>query len=230
MRMNLLILAVGISFGVAARYLIKPGDVDASDSPAIVYAESVPILPANPLVPPLHIPGLRPQVDLTKAAAPDFVANWDQFAHDDRAQFHAHGEQICASGCAASRHPTKELTKKSFRDLMRQFARQPISENSLALETLLYFGRQTRLMIEKEGFEPLNQERADFLWRELGRGHASIAIRVIDENGEIRSWAPVTKVPLDRRHVFSMETNNVQPLVTSGTVKRVGLHHLWTRL
>ena len=37
-------------------------------------------------------------------------------------------------------------------------------------------------------------------------------------------------VPLDRRHEFDMQVNNVQPLITSGTVKRVGLYHLWNRL
>jgi hypothetical protein len=37
-------------------------------------------------------------------------------------------------------------------------------------------------------------------------------------------------VPLDRRHVFKMDTKDLPPLITSGTVKRVGLHHLWTRL
>jgi len=37
-------------------------------------------------------------------------------------------------------------------------------------------------------------------------------------------------VPFDRRHVFEMKTNSLQPLVTSGTVKRVGLNHAWIRL
>jgi hypothetical protein len=46
----------------------------------------------------------------------------------------------------------------------------------------------------------------------------------------VRSWLDPTEVPFDRRHVFEMEASGVQPLVTSGTVKRVGLYHLWTRL
>jgi len=52
----------------------------------------------------------------------------------------------------------------------------------------------------------------------------------LDEAGEVRSWLPATRVPLDRRHEFDMEVHDVQRLITSGTVKRVGLDHLWTRL
>ena len=55
-------------------------------------------------------------------------------------------------------------------------------------------------------------------------------VRVVDEHREIRCWLLPTSVPFDRRHVFELETANVQPLVVSGTVKRVGLNHLWTRL
>jgi hypothetical protein len=86
------------------------------------------------------------------------------------------------------------------------------------------------LLIESEGFGPLDAERSRFLWNELARSHAHVSIRLVDEHGEIRSWLEPTEVPFDRRHVFNMKTRRVQPLVTSGTVKRVGLYHLWTRL
>lgn len=152
------------------------------------------------------------------------------FSPDKRALFEPHGEQVCASGCAVSRHPTKELTKTVFRQLLQQFMHEPISEDSQALETLLFYGRQTREMVKEYGIGPLDPLRAAVLQEELTRTHAKIAIRVVDENGVVRSSLPLTSVPLDRRHVFSMDVNKVQPLVTSGTVKRVGLHHLWTRL
>lgn len=149
---------------------------------------------------------------------------------DDRAVFEPHGEQVCASGCAVSRHPTEELTTHHYHQLLDQFADDPISEDSNALETLLFFGRQTSEMIDNEGTGLLDPWRAAFLRAELSQTHAKIAIRVVDENGDVRTSLPSTRVPLDRRHVFSMDVNNVQPLVTSGTVKRVGLYHLWTRL
>jgi len=117
-----------------------------------------------------------------------------------------------------------------FRQLLAQFAREPIDETSRAFETLLYYGPQAKKLLDSEGTAPLDPVRASVLRGELSRTHARIAIRVLDEHGAVRTSLPPTRVPLDRRHVFVMETNNVQPLETSGTVKRVGLHHLWNRL
>jgi len=155
---------------------------------------------------------------------------FDTFAHDEGAAFHAHGEQLCASGCAASRHPTDSLSEEYFNELMAEYSQQSMTQDSPALEKLLYYGPQTRKLIEQNGFSPLNSERATFLWEELETTHAKISIRVIDESGTIRTWLEPTLVPFDRRHVFKMETSNLQPLVTSGTIKRVGLNHLWVRL
>jgi hypothetical protein len=172
------------------------------------------------LVPPAPISGVSHSILTTSL----------HVSADDRAVFEPHGEQVCASGCAVSRHPTEELTTHQFHQLLNQFAEQPISEDSNALETLLFFGRQTSELIDKQGTGSLDPWRAEFLRAELLQAHAKISIRVVDENGTVRTSLPPTRVPLDRRHVFSMDVNNVQPLVTSGTVKRVGLYHLWTRL
>ena len=158
----------------------------------------------------------------------DFAS--DVFDHDDRAIFEPHGEEVCASGCAASRHPTEKLTEQEYNRLIRAFANEPISENSQAYEALLYYGRQTRDMLNRLGSGPLDDLRVAALRKELKRTHVFVQLRVLDEKGEVRSWLPSTRVPLDRRHVFDMEVNRVQPLITSGTVKRVGLYHLWTRL
>lgn len=184
------------------------------------------------LVPPIRVPGYEASsgaLDRNQLMT-SLENSFNDFWHDENAVFHAHGEEVCASGCAASRHPTEELTADHFQQLLGQFARQPVSEDSSALEELLYFGPQTKKMIEQDGFGPLDSQRATFLWDELKITHAKISIRVVDESGKIRTWLEPTLVPFDRRHVFKMETNNLQPLVTSGTVKRVGLDHIWVRL
>ncbi len=152
------------------------------------------------------------------------------FAHGDRAVFEPHGDQVCASGCAASRHPTMPLVNTEFHQLLHEFASQPIDESSPAFEKLLYYGKQTQERLQRYGHGSLDPLRKMALQRELKKTHASVQIRLVDEHGEVRSWLPPTSVPLDRRHVFDMEAKGVQPLVTSGTVKRVGLYHLWTRL
>lgn len=145
------------------------------------------------------------------------------------ATFEPHGEQLCASGCSLSRHPTTSLSGSRFRELISELPNGEMDQSNESLETLLYFGTQTIARLEEGGFE-LDSAWRDFLDEELARSYASVQIRVVDENGVVRSWLAPTSVPLDRRHVFEMETDNVQPLVTSGTVKRVGLNHVWTRL
>ncbi len=229
MKVRLAILVIGVLLGLVYKWGLT-GWVDAEsslssqdDTKAPIGGEENPTY-VDPLVPPANV--FNPS-DPGPAILPmpqgDFTA-------DERALFEPHGDQVCASGCAVSRHPTKELAKTAYRRLLEQFLREPISEDSPALESLLFFGRQTQQMIAEHGIGPLDSERAEVLQKELTRTHAKITIRVVDENGVVRSSLPWTSVPLDRRHVFSMNVNKVQPLVTSGTVKRVGLHHLWTRL
>ncbi|MCA9264359.1 MAG: hypothetical protein KDA60_10945 [Planctomycetales bacterium] len=152
------------------------------------------------------------------------------FEHDPRAIFEPHGTQVCASGCAVSRHPTPRLQRLEFDLLLQRYARQPMDDSSLALETLLFYGPQTQAMIVQAGLRGLDEERREFLLQELRREHAEVSIRVVDEQGVLRGWVDRVRVPLDRRHVFAMQTRDLPAFVTSGTVKRVGLDHLWTRL
>jgi len=175
--------------------------------------------PNDPLIPPIVLePGsIGSKIPL-------------DFSHDIRATFEPHGNQVCASGCAASSHPTGELLDFEFDELKNQYALGPMDQTNRALETLLYYGPQTRAMLESHGSFPLDFKRLDFLQHELAKTHAFISFRIVDENGIVRTYMPPTRIPLDRRHVFEMETHNLPGLVTSGTVKRVGLHHLWTRL
>lgn len=197
----------------------------------------------DPLIPPIELPGLvATQTDDGHASAwvlpkwgttqlgPRWPIDLGRFEHDRRAIFHAHGEQVCASGCAASRHPTKELSSQLFRKLLSEYSQGPLTEDNLALEALLYYGPQTLQYLDASARATLDTSYDRFLVRELQRTKTVISIRVIDESGIVRSWIDEAQVPLDRRHVFAMETRRIQPLVTSGTVKRVGLDYLWTRL
>ena len=215
--------------------LALPGSKDTDSGQGNGGADGTPLtdVDADPSseVPPLVIPDLiGTDQSLPEVSYVDVSRAFDRFTHDEHAHFHAHGNTECASGCAASRHPTEKLDEQSFHELLDQYAGDPMDETSSALESLLYFGPQTKEMIQKHGFGPLDRARADFLWSELKITHALISIRVVDEKGIVRSWLKPTRVPFDRRHEFEMEVDKVQPNETSGTVKRVGLYHLWTRL
>lgn len=235
MRVRFYSVAIGLCLGITLKWALADlyqsnatidsktsyGDISSPDQRQPEgYIE--PLVPAIKVAGPAQFPG---------GEAHNYTStSVDPFTHDPQASFHAHGQQVCASGCAASNHPTGKLTTAHFKGLMGQFASQPIDETSSAFEELLFYGPQTRKLIEQEGFEGLDRLRASVLWAELQRTHALVSVRVVDEHGEVRSHLEPTRVPFDRRHVFTMETNNLQPLVTSGTVKRVGLYHLWARL
>ncbi len=254
MSRNYMLIAAGVLLAAAA---VVHFTGQASREPAPPIADVDPGNSANrppaslghklvdPLVPPIQIEGINAgrlgiHDPFDDGHSP--VAMWDpdslvgriaataDFSKDNVAHFHPHGEEVCASGCAASRHPTKQLTREHFHELLAQYATEPMDETSFALESLLYFGRQTQELLKEDGDAPLDPLRSGLLQDELKKTHAKIEIRVVDEFGEIRTWLPPTRVPLDRRHEFDMQVSNVQPLITSGTVKRVGLYHLWNRL
>lgn len=250
MKSRIWLVVIGVCLGLLARWAVGGPEVSdflprtfstpyqELDEPAADESQEsidLPIINQSQdtgLVPPIRVPGIEANSGMldNETVLVATQRSFDTFFYGDSATFEAHGEQICASGCAASRHPTDTLTQSYFHELLDRFAVEPLSENSPALEELLYFGPQTKSMIEDSGFSPLDSSRASLLWEQLQISHAKISIRVVDESGEVRTWLEPTLVPFDRRHVFKMETNNLQPLVTSGTVKRVGLNHLWVRL
>ena len=190
-----------------------------NDSRVAAVSRPDALQPDDPLIPPI-------QPDLLYSPLPMDT----DFSHDTRATFHGHGDQICASGCAVSRHPTDKLTKPHYLRLLAQCAASDLNADNMAYEALLYFGRQTMSMIASFGTPHLSDDKRSTILRELGRQHARVSIRVVDQWGQKRSWVDEVRVPLDRRHVFEMQTSGLPPLVTSGTVKRVGQDHLWTRL
>lgn len=177
------------------------------------------------LVPPIISSSLHTTA-WNSEARPDL----SPFDHDELAIFEPHGDELCASGCALSRHPTGELTPGRFNELLEQYSKQPPDAASQSLEELLYFGPQTQALLDRQRCDVLGIQHAERLAHELTRTHAKISIRVIEQDGTKRCWLPPTRVPFDRRHVFEMKTESLQPLVTSGTIKRVGLNHIWARL
>jgi hypothetical protein len=148
-----------------------------------------------------------------------------------RALAQPHGSKTCASGCAANNHPTPPLLKDEFHRLMGLYSQEPMSDKSEGLEYLLYYGRQSQLFLDHLGRGPLDAERETFLRRELGREHVYVELRIVDEAGVVRLWNKPARVPLDVRYGFDFQTKDLQPIEEStGTVKRVGLYHLWQRI
>ena len=252
---NILLVSVGIALGLLARSALGPPesenpfprqysepirfdveDVDDADS----FPDDDLELPSEStekdsdeaavwggVVPPLLLPAGSNAV----ATGPSWSRiDFSPFEHDERAIFEPHGEQVCASGCALSRHPTRRLTRWRFEELMDRLSTARGEASYRVWDELVYYGAQSRQFLESYPLDRLRGESVSRLRRELARDHVRIQIRVVDQHGAVCSWLPETRIPLDRRHVFDMETDGLQSLVTSGTVKRVGMDHLWVRL
>ena len=135
---------------------------------------------------------------------------------------------VCV-GCGDARHPTRRLNENEFRDLMRSYAAEPYGGGS-ALDALCYYGPQALFMLDAVGGCEVEPARADLLRRELKRDHVYFSVRVIDENGVERLTLKDSYTPFDANvHHHLSATKYVPPCEISGTIKRVGLHHIWAR-
>lgn len=174
---------------------------------------------------PMHSEA-RPVVYETNAVTPERDYQGEVFP-----KLEPHGVQLCASGCALSRHPTPELPKQKFLDLVQAYSTEPMSEDSPALEELLFFGAQAKYYLRNSEEIALDAQRLAFLKKELSRDKVVAEFRILDDSGVVRVGLPPTEVGLDRRYVFEpLNTQDFQPPEASGTVKRVGLNHVWQRI
>ena len=141
--------------------------------------------------------------------------------------------EVCATGCAAVPAPDLDLGRSEFERLVRDFGREPLTGGP-ALETLLFHGASARGWIDYLGsaaLEPLGAERAALLTAELDRDQALLSVRVTDADGNERFTLDRVRVPLaEKQHLHPDAALDLQLPEVSGTVQRVGLNHLWTRL
>lgn len=139
------------------------------------------------------------------------------------------GDGCSATGCSveAPDAPASE----EMAELLKTYAAAPVDESSQALDTLLFHGAHTAAYLAANGAEPLDVAHHRFLSRELGRTHVIVDMRVVDEHGVVRARLGERRVPIGKKthHWFTERTGDLQSFDTSGTVVRVGLHHLWSR-
>ena len=159
--LRIAIVAIGISLGTLLEWI--PEGVDLSLFLPAQKNGRTDTLYQDPLIGAAIVTGIKPA---TASGTFDPLAAYlgagGLFLHDRRATFHAHGDRMCASGCAASRHPTETLSREQFFALRQEMARGPLDETNQALETLLYYGRQSRDLLSREGFGPLGPLQGDF--------------------------------------------------------------------
>ena len=138
---------------------------------------------------------------------------------------------MCATGCSAATIEVEGLSEQAFEELLEQYSEHAFDEPTRALETLLFYSTDVRELTERLGLGALDAEHAEFLEREIERGHAQLSVRMLGEEGEERLRLGPVRVPLnEKQHLLPERSLNLQVPEISGTVRRVGVTHLWTRL
>ena len=139
-------------------------------------------------------------------------------------------EPGCAGGCSLAAHDVPTLSDADYRRLLEDFAAASEDVEGGALDTLLFHGADVRAFLEREPIT-MSAERLALLDRELSRTHARVFLRVIDDEGKVHTQVDGARVPLDeKQHLAGSNPSLLRPHEFNGTVKRVGQHHLWTRM
>ena len=145
-------------------------------------------------------------------------------------------ERICATGCAVGSGELEGPTRAELETLLDGLRDSPLDADNLALATLLFHGARVGRMLDGlDGLDGLC-DRLDppteaFLRRELERRHARLDVRFLNADGSERLRLGARRIPLDeKQHLFPSHAEALTPPEISGTVRRVGLDHLWVRL
>ena len=135
----------------------------------------------------------------------------------------------CRTGCADL--PLPAALAARLEGHVEGWLSLPAAEPGLDLETLLFHRREVGAWLDSPAAADLPPARRSFLERELARDRARIELRVVDADGRERLRLDPTDVRLGKKaHLHPEHTLDLQPPEVAGTVERVGLTHLWTRL
>ena len=141
-------------------------------------------------------------------------------------------EEDCTTGCGATVHEEgpPPPTSAEVAALVAQWLEEPMDAPSLPLETLLYHGPHTRQGLVVLTDDALPPERRSYLLGQLERSRAAIEVRLIDASGAVRGHLDADGLTLgEGTHLHLHDTASLGEVELSGRVRRVGLHHLWSR-
>ena len=136
----------------------------------------------------------------------------------------------CVGSCSAVSDGPSAVGAAKLRGWLQEFRGQPMSGESQALEALLFHREAARAELESAEALALDPKRRALLERELTRDAAFLEVRVRDTSGRVRLRLAKTRVALDEKQHLALSNDLAQHVEYSGTVKRVGLDHLWVRL
>lgn len=138
-------------------------------------------------------------------------------------------DEDCTTDCAgpAPEEGPPAPSAEEYAKLFHDWTERPMREASLPLETLLYHGPSTRHALHAADLSP---ERRQYLESELARNRGAIEVRLVDESGAVRAHLDADGLTLGTgTHLHLHDSGSLGDIELSGRVRRVGLHHLWSR-
>ena len=137
----------------------------------------------------------------------------------------------CKTGCAVAKHGDGPLDKEELIEWLQAYQDSDVRSVSIALETLLYHGRQVREFLANHKHTPMDNEHRANLEDELSKQYAIVEARLVNDQGEVVAHLTPTQVKLgEKAHLYVPGQGDRLPFEISGTVMRVGVKHLWARL
>lgn len=134
----------------------------------------------------------------------------------------------CTSGCSLGKHPIPPYGRGDFARARYAYADEHPEAPSEALETLLFYGENTKKFLADMGTGRLSPAHVAFLERELERA-AVVEIRMVDDSGRVRVAYGPQRVPFGIKQHLQPVDHDLQPLEFNGTVMRTGVNYLWSR-
>lgn len=141
----------------------------------------------------------------------------------------AHEVKPCSSGCARPEHPV-HVEHEEIDAWLQQFASAPIGAESLAVDSLLFYGHETTELLSHHEHDFLPEEHERWLRRELRRDRVATSFRLVDDTtGEVLGHHEDVFPWTDHQDFVLSDTGPLGRVSMNGKVKRVGAHHLWAR-
>lgn len=139
------------------------------------------------------------------------------------------GKEKCTTSCSLAKHKIPDFTPYDFEQTLAAYAARPATEVSEELEKLLFYGLDTKEYLKSVGHGELPAGHLAYLQSELKRDHATVEIRLVDDNEVVRvSYGP-TSVPLGAKQHLAPVGEDLQAMEFNGTVMRTGVNYLWSR-
>ncbi len=139
-------------------------------------------------------------------------------------------KEECTTSCSLAKHPIAPFDELDFELALAKYAKAKPESEDAGLETLLFYGPDTKRYLEALGYGELDAAHRAVLDRELAREEATVTLRLVDEHDErVRAIYGPHAVPIGKKQHLATVGDGLLAMEFNGTVMRTGVNYLWSR-